>query len=284
MLSFEYVTRDHSLAFSEDSDFWISNIDSLSSNEIEIFETQGVGQIGATRAAQSVRPKDLTVTGVLLGDLKANRRALLACVSPLCPAQLILREDDESWYIEGTPKRTPVLSETDVQQSFQFVLHCPYPYWRTLEEQHTLLAGRKALFRFPFYTGGKWYLSTYEASVFKQVYNHGDVPIDLTVEMTATAQVKAPEVRLVETGQLLRITKTLQAGERITISTVYGDKRVTYRHADGAEENGFRFLSPDSDMNLQLQPGLNTVRYTAVENREGLRVVLLAAEGVCAGV
>ena len=167
-------------------------------------------------------------------------------------------------------------------QQFQFILHCPYPYWRTADDANTLLAGIKALFRFPFYTGGKWYISKYEASAFKRVLNDGDVAIDLTVELKAMAQVQAPEVLLVETGSMLRITKTLQAGESFTISTVYGSKRVIYRHADGVEENGFRYLSPDSDM--KLQPGVNTFRYDAADNREGLRVSVLAPRGVRAGV
>ena len=80
---------------------------------------------------------------------------------------------------------------------------------------------------------------------------------------------------------MLRITKTLQAGESFTISTVYGSKRVIYRHADGVEENGFRYLSPDSDMNMQLQPGVNTFRYDAADNREGLRVIRIRDSAGC---
>ena len=284
MLTFEYVTENGAVSFSEDSDFWITDIDGLSSNEITISETQGVNQIGSTRSSQSVRPRDLTVTGVLFGDLKENRRALLSCVSPMVPARFFIHEDGESWYLEGTPKRTPVMEETAEMQQFQFILHCPYPYWRTADDANTLLAGIKALFKFPFFTGGKWYISKYEASAFKRVLNDGDVAIDLTVELKAMAQVQAPEVLLVETGSMLRITKTLQAGESFTISTVYGSKRVIYRHADGVEENGFRYLSSDSDMNMQLQPGVNTFRYDAADNREGLRVSVLAPRGVRAGV
>ncbi len=200
MLTFEYITENGAVSFSEDSDFWITDIDGLSSNEINISETQGVNQIGSTRSSQSVRPRDLTVTGVLFGDLKENRRTLLSCVSPMIPARFFIHEDGESWYLEGTPKRTPVMEETAEIQQFQFILHCPYPYWRTADDANTLLAGIKALFRFPFYTGGKWYISKYEASAFKRVLNDGDVAIDLTVELKAMAQVQAPEVLLVETG------------------------------------------------------------------------------------
>lgn len=53
MLTFEYVTENGAVSFSEDSDFWITDIDGLSSNEITISETQGVNQIGSTRSSQS---------------------------------------------------------------------------------------------------------------------------------------------------------------------------------------------------------------------------------------
>ena len=103
MLTFEYITAKRSITFSEDSDFWITSIDSLSSNNINISETQGVGQIGSTRSAQSVQPKDITISGTLFGDLKSNRRELIACISPLVPARFVIHEDGESWYLEGTP-------------------------------------------------------------------------------------------------------------------------------------------------------------------------------------
>ena len=121
MLTFEYITANNAVSFSEDSDFWITGIDGLSSNEINISETQGVNQIGSTRSSQSVRPRDLTVSGVLFGNLKENRRTLLSCVSPMIPARFFIHEDGESWYLEGTPKRTPVMEETAEIQQFQFI-------------------------------------------------------------------------------------------------------------------------------------------------------------------
>ena len=79
MLTFEYITANNAVSFRAASDFWITGIDGLSSNEINISETQGVNQIGSPRSSQSVRPRDLTVTGVLFGNLKENRRTLLSC-------------------------------------------------------------------------------------------------------------------------------------------------------------------------------------------------------------
>lgn len=283
-LTFLYLTDTHRLAFSEDSDFWITNIDGLSSNEIALSETQGAGQIGSTLCAQSVRPRDLTVSGVLFGNLAANRKALLGAIRPAVPARFVLTEGGESWYLEGAPSRTPLMEETAARQAFQFVFHAPYPYWRSREDTVTFLAGVEALFRFPFTTGGSWMISRYEASLFKRIVNSGDVPVALTVTMIADTEVIQPEVRIVETGSFLRITKTMQAGERFVICTVYGQKSVIYQHEDGETENGFRYLSPDSDMHMALQPGVNTLRYIAAEHREGLRVTVCAPKGVRAGV
>ena len=67
--------------------------------------------------------------------------------------------------------------------------HAQEEKYKIVDDATTLLAGIKALFRFPFYTGGQWYISNYEASAFKRVLNDGDVAIDLTVELKATAQV-----------------------------------------------------------------------------------------------
>lgn len=283
-LAFSYITDTHRLSFSEHSDFWITGVNSLSANEITISETQGVGQIGSTRSAQSIKPRDITISGLLLGNLDKNRRMLLATVKPEKSARFILTDGDESWYLEGTPSRTPLMEETPVQQAFQFVFHAPYPYWRSVDTINTLLAGIDALFQFPLNTGGSWYISRYETSLFKRIINSGDEPVAVTVTMEADAQVKKPEVRIVETGAFLRITKTMEAGERFVVCTVYGQKSVIYHHGNGAEENGFRYLSPDSDMNMELLPGVNTLRYIAEENREGLRVSVSAPKGVRAGV
>lgn len=283
-LTFSYLTDTHQLTFSEDSDLWITNIDGLSSNEIALAQTQGAGQVGSTLSAQSVQPRELTVSGVLFGNLTENRKMLLGVIRSAVPARFVLTEGGERWYLEGTPSRTPIMEESAAKQSFQFVFHAPYPYWRSTEDTNTLLAGVQALFRFPFDIGGTWYLSRYESSLFKRIVNSGDVPVALTVTLEADAQVRQPEVRIVETNSFLRITKTLEAGERFVICTAYGQKSVTYFHDGDRSENGFRYLSPDSDIHMELMPGVNTLRYIAQENREGLRVTVCAPKGVRAGV
>jgi hypothetical protein len=73
------------------------------------------------------------------------------------------------------------------------------------------------------------------------------------------------------------------AGERVTVSTIYGHKGVVCTSASGEVSNGFKYLSVDSDLSMTLRPGSNLLRIDAV-NREGLGVRIEAPEGVKSGV
>ena len=87
-----------------------------------------------------------------------------------------------------------------------------------------------------------------------------------------------------ERRALLRLNKVMEAGEKAVISTIYGSKGVTIIHPDSTEENGFRYLDIESDLNLQLDPGDNVIRYDAAYNRDGLRVKILSPKGVRHGL
>ena len=279
-----YEAGGNSITFAYRSAFWITQISGLSSIDVSISESQGAGQIGSTINDQSVQPRDITVNGVLLKDAALNRRSILACVRPGVMGKLTLTQGEESWYIQGAPKRTPKFSDGSGLQSFQFSLRCPYPYWRTVASVPSQIAGLTKLFRFPFHTGGRWYLSQYSNSLFTTVHNSGGAATEFDITFTAATQVTNPELYHVERQSYIKINKVMAAGEQISVSTVYGRKGVTLRLADGTEANGFKYLDIGSDLNMQLDPGNNTLRCAAENNREGLRVQILAPKGVLPGI
>ena len=61
MLTFEYITANNAVSFSEDSDFWITGIDGLSSNEINISEAQGPHGLGRIVWEPERKPADAAV-------------------------------------------------------------------------------------------------------------------------------------------------------------------------------------------------------------------------------
>ena len=281
-----YASGGNSITFlsKPGSDIWVTSISGASGNDIAISEAQGAGQVGSTISNQSVQPKDITINGAVLAMVEANRRSILACVLPGVMGRLTVIQNGESWYIDGAPKRTPEFSHGSVVQDFQFVLHCPYPYWRSTADGSAQVAGLTKLFQFPCSLAGTWYISKYSDSLFTVVENEGTAAMEFDVTFTAATEVTDPEFYHVERGTFIKINKVMAAGEKITVSTVYGRKGVTLHLPNGTQANGFKYLDVGSDLNMKIDPGANTIRCDAANNREGLRVQIIMPKGVAPGV
>ena len=156
---FVYTAGTNSVTFAYKSPLWVTSITGASGNDVAVSESQGAGQVGSTISNQSVQPRDITINGAVLAAVEANRRGILACVLPGVTGRLTVIQNGESWYIDGAPKRTPEFSDGSVVQDFQFVLHCPYPYWRSTADGSAQVAGLTKLFQFPCSLAGTWYIS-----------------------------------------------------------------------------------------------------------------------------
>lgn len=272
------------MTFSKSGTIWITTLSGFSSNNITISETQATGQTGTTLSGQAIQPKDITIDGVIRGDIAANRRALLATVSPGIPARITVVQGNKSYYLEGVPTKTPEISDGMSEQDFQFAFHSPYPYWQDTDHVNSTVSGLAALFRFPFYTGGEWYISKYSEGYYGEVINEGDMAVGFVVSFYASAQVSNPEILHMGTGKKIRLNIDLAAGDRIIVSTVYGQKRVTVLYSDGNAENGFRYLSMDSGLDMEILPGKNLIRHDADEGHSNLAITISAPRGVVSGV
>lgn len=280
---FIYENTIGRLVFRYDSPLWITDVDGMSSVEIDIAEAQSTGQIGASITSQNVRPRSFTLDGAIFEPIQTHRERVLHIVAPQIPATLTVEQGGESWYLDVVPEKTPEITTGDGVQYFQTRLRAAYPYWRTTATYAAQVAGLVAMFKFPFSTGGRWWVSRYSDSYFTTIENKGNVPVEFQVTFTARAALDNPELYHVDTGKRILIRKSLIAGESVTVSTVYGCKGVVCTSAAGAISNGFKYLSVDSDLAMTLRPGSNLLRIDAV-NREGLGVRIEAPEGVKSGV
>ncbi|MBC8532256.1 phage distal tail protein [Gehongia tenuis] len=272
------------ITFAWESPHWITMFDGMSSVEVDISQSRGPRQIGATIASQSVRPRSLTLDGCLFDPVGVNRERLIDIIAPQVPATLTMVDGAESWYLDVVPEKTPEIEPGLGVQNFQLRLFAAYPYWRTTASYSVQVAGLVPMFRFPFLTGGTWWISKYSDSYFRSIENQGNVPVEFRVTFTARAALINPEFYHVDTRKRIAIKKTMVAGERILVSTAYGERGVIVTAPDGTASNGFKFLTIDSDLSMTLQPGSNLLRIDAENNREGLGVRLEAPQGVKSGV
>lgn len=273
---FVYENSLGSVTFSYKSPFWITEIDGASSVDVVISSSHSPQQAGEKIASQRVKEKILLVSGCIFEPLRENRKKLIDIMSPCVNSTLTIIENGESWYLDVVPVRTPEIDPGEGVQNFQMRLYAAYPYWRTTEEYATQIAGITPLFKFPFYTGGTWWISRFSNDYFKTIDNAGNVPIGFRVVFTARGALSNPELYHMDTKKKILIKKDMVAGERIVVSTIYGEAGVMAASSDGVRTNGNKYLSIESDLTMAIVPGKNLLRIGASSNREGLRCTIEA--------
>lgn len=282
-----YQSAGGSIRFAPDGEYWITEVSGLQT-DISLNTSQSVGQRGATVNGQSVQPKKITFNGAILGrggaaGIEPLRRALLAAVLPLESARITFAQEGQSWYLEGWPTKTPALSDGLRPQSFQFQFYVPYPYFRSAEQRSYQLSGLRAMWHTPFYTGGHFYISKYTEDAFCRVANTGNVAQAITLTLYAAAEVTRPVVYNVERGSHIRVNKIMAPGEQMVISTHDKDKdagrAARFFAQDGSEGNGFKYITPDSDLAMAVAPGGNIFMADAAANKQNLRCTLTTAGG-----
>ncbi|NLL92505.1 MAG: phage tail family protein [Ruminococcaceae bacterium] len=280
---FIYENAIGKLIFKKDSPLWITDVDGISSVGIDIAASRSSGQIGSNITSQSVRPRSFTLDGAIFDPVSLGREKIISIMAPQTPSTLTIEQNGESWFLDVVPELTPEITPGVGVQYFQMRLYAEYPYWRTTASIAAQIAGLNALFEFPFFSGGSWWISKYSENYFSTIENKGNVPVEFRVSFTARAALENPELYHVDTGKRILIRKSMIAGERIVVSTIYGKKGVTCISPSGVITNGFKFLSIDSDLSMTLMPGNNLMRIDSI-NREGLGARIEAPEGVISGV
>ena len=281
---FTYQNSIGRITFSYNGAFGLTDIRSVSGVDVDVADARGMRQDGSTVTNQNVAPRTLTLNGYILEPLATHRKSLIDIIAPKVNSTLTVRENGESWFLNVVPTSTPDIAPGNGLQQFQCRLKAPYPYWRNSASFTTQLLGLTAMFKFPFYTGGNWWISKFSGDFFRTIHNPGNVPMPFDIFITARTQLTNPEVFHVGTGQKILIIKQMDPGERFIISTEYGQQGAVFVGADGVVSNGFPYLSYESDLSMALLPGDNLLRSDADSNREGLSVRISGQQGVKSGV
>ncbi len=281
---FTYENAIGKITFAFESNFWITDIDGVSSVEVDIADSRSSDQVGSSLASQSVQPRTIPIDGTIYEPLRLNRESLISVIAPGVASILTAIDNGQSWYLDVVPKKTPDIMPGNGEQAFQMELYSPYPYWRSTASVATQIAGLTRLFKTPFYTGGKWWISKFSDSYFNTITNTGNVPIEFRVTFAARGELRNPELYHVGSKKRIKLNKTMVAGERIVVSTIYGERGVVAYTAGGVASNGYNLLKRGAKLDMAILPGENLLRIDAEQNRENLTVQVEAPRGVKSGV
>lgn len=156
---------------------------------------------------------------------------------------------------------------------FQIQLSMPLPYFEDTNENRVDFGNDIGNFFFDLEIeeeGNE--LSIKNNSIVTNIANRGDAETPIKVVFKAKTELKNPSIYNVYTKEYIKINRTMQEGEEITVTTHKGNKRVE-SYLNGVTSNIFNYLDLGSSF-IWLDVGDNVIRYDAETMIEQLEVYI----------
>lgn len=223
--TFRYVNDNGaSIVFDYANGYLINKPNGIDTVQINLSQAQGINQVGGTVESQTVQPRPVTISGIIVGaDQNARKEALMAVIRPDLPGKLYADDYCLNVYVTATP----TIEAKKEYSRFQFSVNAPYPYWEKESPVSNVLSGVQKLFKFPWNISRSYQFGQFTAAKFANVNNNGQVPVPFTVTFYARNTVENPKITHVSTGEMLLVNKTLIAGERVVVETTHDRTYVT---------------------------------------------------------
>lgn len=254
-----------------DNRSFVLNEKDFGSIEASHTDFKGVNQIGVYHTYSALDTREISLTGYIIEDVEANKRQLLRLVTPLRPFELLVDDKKIVCYANTTPQFTyayPEFNKSIVK--FMIEAYCPQPCFTNRNKTVANLALWNGNFSFPLKLSASGIaIGTKTVSTIADIENNGDIETGMIVEFTAKSSLKNPSILNVNTREFIKINKTMTANETITINTNYGEKSVI----SSVSGNILNLLDAESTF-LQLSRGINTIKYDAESNLNGLVVTM----------
>lgn len=251
---------------------YLKSIDGTGAVKHIISTFKAPNQDGGVFVSGSLDMRNITIEGRILADTISEayelRKTLLNVFNPKQKGRLVFK----NLSIPCTVEEAPVFkADRQKTPAFFISLLCTSPYFETVNEIAKLLAGWHPSFGFeleiPDEEGIE--MGFREESLIIPVENVGSVRCGGTFEFIAQGIVENPMIIDVVTGKYIKLNRVMQAGEIITVSTHFGNKKVMSSLGGGT--NAFASLDENSHF-LQLEVGTNLLRYDAGRNLNNLEV------------
>lgn len=246
------------------SPFWWEQAEGLTGLDNDITTVSGNGQDGESFVSSRLAARTITVEGKIIRNQDANRRKLLSLMDPWTLGKLVYTQGAVTRYIPACVKKLPEVGR-GIHPEFQIEFFAPNPFWRegSGAKQVADIAVWIGNTEFPFEIPEDGYELCYRTqSLIANVKNTGDAATGMTIVFRATGTTSDPELINVRTQQTLSVRLDMVAGDVLTISTGYGEKRAILARS-GETINVFNRISGTW---LNLARGDNLLRYDSTDS------------------
>lgn len=247
-------------------------------NNVNIYNSKNMNQDGANYLGNTLDIRDIPIEVTIVSNSNQeginNRNKLNKIFNPkLGEGWLVYTDDAKEVQVKCISNKLPYYApdNDNFVQDCLISLTANDPYWKELQEIRTDIALWLGDFEFPLeLTADGIELGHRAPSLIVNVLNDGDVECGMRIVFKALATLTNPSLFNVNTREYIKINKAMVAGETITITTDFGNKKII-DNLNGIETNAVNSITDPNITFLQLAVGDNLFRYdadTGIDNLE----------------
>lgn len=264
-LNLKFKSGNSVLEMGKDTDYKVLEIEGLESSNIEINMADKVQSDGSMVVSKRILPRPIMIKcDYNKKDKDKQRKKIISFFNPKRTGTLYISYLEVTYAIEYEIESFEAkLTNIHDPLAFTIDLICPKAFLNSEYENKQEIALWVGDFEFPLEipqdTGIE--MGHREPSLIVNVVNNGDAECGMRIVFKALATLTNPSLFNVNTREYIKINKEMTAGERITITTGFGNKKIIYS-LNGVENNAFNYIDFESIF-LQLDVGDNLFRYDA---------------------
>ena len=274
-------SKGQSVELGNNPPFILTKIEGTGAVDVNIQSQKSPYQDGSTYLDNTLEPRPISIEVMLLADtigemIKSRHRLLKAFNPKLGPGKLVYQLGNIKRKIEAISELAPVFSDAgdfkDTMQPGLIQLYCPNPFWRDLIETKEDISTEVGNFSFPWGIPPEGTeLSIRTISFITNIYNPGDVETPVKIFLRARGTVENPIIENLNTGEYIKVKRTLSDGDVLEINTEFGNKRVEIIRSNGDRENVFHYIDYKSTF-FSVEAGDTTIKYDAEIGENNLDV------------
>ncbi len=272
-----------SITLGNQAPYFLETVDGVGEVPVALESQKAPKQDGSTYIDNTLENRAISIEGTIItkghpAAVLAARRLMQRVLNPKSgEVTITYHQGNQVKEIMGIAETTPVFpggsgSKGLYYQKFLLHLICHKPFWQDLIEGREEIALWVSDWEFPVEIPADGMEFGHRATtLIKNIINNGDVECGIRVEFRALSTVSNPSIFDFNSREFIKVKQDLVAGDKLIITTHFGNKRVELIKSDGTVKNVFNYIDLDSTF-LQLQPGDNLLQYDAEQGIDNLEV------------
>lgn len=254
--------------------FHLLSVDGIYRVTNNVYMTENTMIDGSTYQGSVIKQRDIVIAAEMMSDYQRNRDLLYQIFKPKAYGIFLYEEEDRKREINYIVEDLDI-EEKGVVRGITISLRCPEPYFKELHDIEINMTSWVNRFQWPheFLTAGEEF-AVKEKEQIKEVDTQSAADyIGITVIITSDGEVVNPSFYHFESDETMKVLTTLQAGQKLIITTQTNNKNVRL-NKNGKEEEVNHLIDEDSEF-IQLYNGTNTLQYDAESGAQYMNVMIM---------